>query len=358
MTIAPVSPKYAWGVSIRMSKETKPTLHDVGALAGVAARTVSRVVNGETGVSVKTREKVDKAIEALKFRPNLAARALRSDRSFLVAILNNNPSPHYVADVVRGVSRVCRETGNFLTLEEFTPADNNIAESIAELVDSIRLAGAILIPPLTDDAAILDLLEAHEIPMVRMSPASDAARTDAVFARDGDGVRQLVNHLYQLGHRRFAIVGGPSSHRSSRIRMAAFTGALTALGISPATVIIEQGDYTYDSGAEATRRILSLPHKMRPSIICAANDEMAAGVISVLGASGIAVPGEIAVTGFDDSEIARLIWPPLTTIRQSIVEQAEAAARLLLDRSSVKDGPRRIEQEVELVIRKSTSRDI
>lgn len=341
-----------------MSRDTKPTLHDVGALAGVAARTVSRVVNGEPSVSAKTKEKVDKAIEQLKFRPNLAARALRSDRSFLVAILNNNPSPHYVADVVRGVSRVCRETGNFLTLEEFVPEDTDITKSVAELVDSVGLAGAILLPPLTDDAALLDLLEAREIPMVRISPASATARTDAVFARDGDGVRQLVDHLYQLGHRRFAIIGGPSSHRSSRIRMAEFRASLAAHGISSAAVVVEQGDYTYDSGAEAARRILLLFRERQPSVICAANDEMAAGVISVLGANGIAVPGEIAVTGFDDSEIARLIWPPLTTIRQSIVEQAEAAARLLLDRHSSNDGPRRIEQDVELVVRKSTLRDL
>lgn len=340
-----------------MSEDTKPTLHDVGALAGVAARTVSRVINDEPSVSAKTKEKVRKAIEQLKFRPNLAARALRSDRSFLVAILNNNPSPHYVADVVRGVSRVCRETGNFLTLEEFAPEDTTITISIAELVESVGLAGAILLPPLTDDVALLDLLEAREIPMVRMSPASDTARTDAVFARDGDGVRQLIDHLHQLGHRGFAIIGGPSSHSSSRIRMAAFKASLTAHGISPATVMIEQGNYTYDSGAEAARRILSRSRQLRPSVICAANDEMAAGVISILGANGIAVPSEIAVTGFDDSEIARMIWPPLTTIRQSTVEQAAAAARLLLDRRSLNHGPRRIEQDVELVVRKSTLRD-
>ena len=341
-----------------MSRDTKPTLHDVGALAGVAARTVSRVINGEPGVSAETKEKVHKAIEQLKFRPNLAARALRSDRSFLVAILNNNPSPHYLADVLLGVSRVCRQTGTFLTLEEFAPEDTDIAKSVEELVDSVGLAGAILPPPLTDDAALLDLLEARGIPMVRMSPASDAARTDAVFARDGDGVRQLVEHLYQLGHRRFAIIGGPPSHSSSHIRMAAFKEALAAHGISPAAVIFEQGDYTYDSGAEATRRILHPAAETRPSVICAANDEMAAGVISVLGANGIAVPSDIAVTGFDDSEIARMIWPTLTTVRQSIVEQAAAAAHLLLDRSSVKDGPQRIEQDVELVVRKSTPRDI
>lgn len=338
--------------------DTKLTLHDVGALAGVAARTVSRVINGEPGVSAKTREKVAKAIEQLRFRPNFAARALRSDRSFLIAILNSNPSPHYVADVVRGVSRVCRETGTFLTLEEFASQETGIAKSVAELVDSVGLAGAILIPPLTDDADLLDLFEAGRIPMVRMSPASDIARTDAVFARDGDGVRQLVDHLYQLGHRRFALIGGPASHSSSHIRMAEFEAALAAHGITSTTVMVEQGDYTYDSGAKATRRILSRAGNRRPSVICAINDEMAAGVISILGANGIAVPGEIAVTGFDDSEIARLIWPPLTTIRQSIVEQAAAATRLLLDRSSPNQGPRRIEQDVELVVRKSTLRDI
>ncbi|MBB4642539.1 LacI family DNA-binding transcriptional regulator [Rhizorhapis suberifaciens] len=337
-----------------MTKDTKPTLHDVGALAGVAARTVSRVINGEPSVSAKTQEKVRKAIEQLKFRPNMAARALRSDRSFLIAILNNNPSPHYVADVVRGVSRVCREEGTFLTLEEFAPDDPHVAESVADLVDNIRLAGAILIPPLTDDNALLDLLEAREIPMVRISPANDEDRTDAVVARDADGVRQLVSHLCGLGHRRFAVVSGPSNHSSSRVRMETFRTSLSAHGIDPAEVLVEQGDYTYDSGAEAARRILSGEPATRPTVICAANDEMAAGVISVLGANGIKVPADIAVSGFDDSEIARLIWPPLTTVKQSILEQAAAATRLLIDQGRQPGTPRRVEQNVELIIRKST----
>lgn len=337
--------------------DTKLTLHDVGALAGVAARTVSRVINKEPGVSAITREKVQKAIEQLKFRPNFAARALRSDRSFLIAILNNNPSPHYVADVVRGVSRVCRETGTFLTLEEFAPTDTKIAKSVADLLDSIDLAGAILVPPVTDDDAVLELLEARAVPMVRMSPAYDAERTDAVFARDGEGIRALVDHLHGLGHRRFAIIDGPSSHSSSLVRMAAFKTALAVHGIAPVSIIVERGDYTYDSGAEATKRILHRSANKRPSVICAANDEMAAGVIAVLGANGIAVPDEIAVTGFDDSEIARMIWPTLTTVRQSIVEQAASAARLLLDRNRSCSAPRRIDQNVELIIRKSTLLD-
>lgn len=337
-----------------MAEHSKPTLHDVGALAGVAARTVSRVINGEPSVSGKTAEKVRRAIEQLNFRPNLAARALRSDRSFLIAILNNNPSPHYVAEVVRGVSRICRQAGTFLTLEEFAPDDADIAKNVADLIDNVRLAGAILIPPLTDDPALLDLLEARNIPMVRMSPANDEDRTDAVIARDGDGVRQLVDHLCGLGHRTFAIVGGPSNHASSRIRMETFRTSLAGHGIEPAAILVEQGDYSYDSGAEAARRILSRSPDMRPTAICAGNDEMAAGVISVLGANGIAVPAEIAVAGFDDSEIARMIWPPLTTVKQSIVEQAAAATRLLLDRDRGDHAPRRIEQDVALVIRKST----
>ncbi|MEC3909483.1 LacI family DNA-binding transcriptional regulator [Sphingobium sp. CR2-8] len=357
MTIYAQGSTFPLGVAERMSRDTKPTLHDVGALAGVTARTVSRVVNGEPSVSKSTKEKVRKAIETLHFHPNLAAKALRSERSFLVAILNNNPSPHYVADVVRGVSQVCRQTGTFLTLEEFLPDDVNIARSIAALLDRIGLAGAILIPPMTDDLAVLDLLEARGVPIIRMSPAHDVARTPAVFARDGDGVRALVEHLHELGHRQFAIIGGPSSHSSSLVRMAAFKRALSDHGIPLASIIIEQGDYTYDSGAKATRRILERSGDTRPSVICAANDEMAAGVIGVLGASGIAVPAEVAVTGFDDSEIARMIWPTLTTVRQSIVEQAVSAAHLLLDRNRLPDEPRRIDQNIELVIRKSTLRD-
>ena len=164
-----------------MPHDAKPTLHDVGALAGVAARTVSRVINREAGVSERTAEKVRRAVQELNFRPNLAARALRGDRSLLVAIVNNNPWPRYVADVVRGVSMACRQAGTYLTFEEFSPEDRHIAASMADLIDNVGIAGTILIPILADDEELLDMLERRSVRIVRMSPARDIGRTDAVI---------------------------------------------------------------------------------------------------------------------------------------------------------------------------------
>ena len=338
-----------------MALESKPTLHDVGALAGVAARTVSRVINREAGVSQRTVEKVQWAIKELNFRPNLAARALRSDRSLLVAIVNSNSWPRYVADVVRGVSMACRQAGVYLTFEEFSPDDQNISESVAGLLDNVGVAGTILIPPLADDLDLLDQLERRGVRTVRMSPAIDIGRTDAVVSRDEDGICALVDHLVGLGHRKFGYISGADSHASSQTRLNAFRKRLLHHGIDWRSVRLDKGDYGYVSGAVAARRILSAGREGWPTAICAANDEMAAGVIGVLGTMGIAVPQEIAVSGFDDNDIARLIWPPLTTVRQSIVDQAVSATQLLLDRSS--GPPRCIEHPVTLIIRRSTSPD-
>jgi LacI family transcriptional regulator len=334
-----------------MDEQGKPTLHNVGALAGVAARTVSRVINNEPGVSQKTSAKVREAIAQLGFRPNLAARALKSDRSFQIVILNNNPSLHYVADVVRGASQACKGSGYYLTLEEFAPGDLNAAQAVGELLRSVRIAGALLLPPITDDEPVLLQLEKEGVPFVRLSPASDAGRSHAVVARDADGISGLVDHLVCLGHRTFGIIAGPPSHGSAKVRHAAFLHALARHGLGQEQAIFRNGDYSYQSGIDATFEILAVA---QPTVICAFNDEMAAGVISALGQRNIAVPQQVAVTGFDDSEIARMIWPPLTTISQSIMDQAAAATRLLIDPKTVPE-PQLIEQAVSLIIRKSTS---
>ena len=338
-----------------MPHDAKPTLHDVGALAGVAARTVSRVINREAGVSERTAEKVRRAVQELNFRPNLAARALRGDRSLLVAIVNNNPWPRYVADVVRGVSMACRQAGTYLTFEEFSPEDRHIAASMADLIDNVGIAGTILIPILADDEELLDMLERRSVRIVRMSPARDIGRTDAVISRDEEGIFALVDHLVAFNHRKFGYIAGAKGHASSDVRSSAFRKRLHHHGIDWSSVLFAHGDYSYISGAEATRHMLARDRKAWPSVICAANDEMAAGVISVLGTMGIKIPQEVAVSGFDDNDIARLIWPPLTTVRQSVVDQAYSATQLLLDRTT--DEPRCIEHGVDLIIRQSTSPD-
>lgn len=335
-----------------MMHEPRPTLHDVGALAGVAARTVSRVINHEPGVSERTIEKVRRAIAELKFRPNLAARALRSDKSLLVAIVNSNPWPRYISDVVRGVSMACRQAGTYLTFEEFGPDDLGVTASISDLLDNVGIAGMILIPPLVDDLDLLDLLDARGVRCVRLSPAREIGRTDAVLSRDADGIVALVDHLMGLGHRRFAYISGIESHAASQVRLAAFRSRLNDHGIDWSSVLLEQGDFGYLSGMEATRRLLLRSGAMRPSVICAANDEMAAGAISVLSTMGIPIPEKMAVSGFDDHDFAQLIWPALTTVRQSIVEQAFSATRLLLDRQP--ESPRCVEHGVELMVRGST----
>jgi LacI family transcriptional regulator len=335
-----------------MPHDHRPTLHDVGALAGVAARTVSRVVNNEPGVSGQTIEKVRRAIAELNFRPNLAARALRSDRSLLVAIVNSNPWPRYVSDIVRGVSLACRQAGTYLTFEEFSPDDRGIAASISDLLDNVGIAGMILIPPLVDDLAVLDLLDTRGVRSVRLAPAKQIGRTDAVISRDGEGIFALVDHLVGLGHQKFAYISGIESHAASQVRLSAFRDRLNDHGIPWSSVVLEHGDFGYVSGVEATRRILSHSGHKRPSAICAGNDEMAAGAISVLSTMGMRIPEDIGVTGFDDNDFARLIWPPLTTVRQSIVEQAFSATQLLLDRKA--DTQRCIEHGVELVVREST----
>lgn len=329
----------------------RPTITDVAKRAGVTGKTVSRHINRDGPVSAKTREKIEEAIAALQYRPNIAARSLKSAKSFLIAVFNNNPSPHYVADVIRGASQVCRKSGHYLTLEEFDVDDADCAAEIEKFLQSVPITGAILIPPLTDDEKILFLLEQYEVPFVRMSPATNIDRSDAIFADDAIGVQNLAEHLWSIGHRKIAIISGPDTHVASQIRRDAFISHLLQCGADPKSIILEKGDFSLTSGQEAGRRLMDM--ESRPTAIFASNDEMAAGVIAAVSNANLKIPDDIAVAGFDDSEVARLIWPPLTTIRQSITDQAKTALDLLLTQKTRAE-PKSVQLPVELVVRRST----
>jgi LacI family transcriptional regulator len=166
---------------------------------------------------------------------------------------------------------------------------------------------------------------------------------------DEEGIEQLVAHAITLGHRRFAIVDGPLDHRAATARHAAFHAAVTRHGGS--IIRSEQGGFTFASGFAAGQRLFA--DGARASFVFAANDDMAAGIVAAAGQAGIRVPEHLSVAGFDDSDVAQLTWPPLTTLRQPI-GQIAATAVDMLTRSADASPLTRSSFRVELVIRGST----
>ncbi|EQB32655.1 LacI family DNA-binding transcriptional regulator [Sphingobium ummariense] len=330
----------------------KATIIDVAKRAGVSWKTVSRVVNREPNVRAATAEKVREAIAALDYQPNQAARSLAGARSYLIGAIAANPSSHYMAALYRGAARACRERGYHLTLEEIDLQNGDPAALLERSLQRVKLDGVILCPPASDSPSLLELLDRLSIAYVRIDPLTCPDRSPSIAGDDEQGVAELVDHLWTVGYRSFGIVEGPPNHRAAHVRRSAFEEALRTKGIEPADIGREKGDFSFQSGFAAGEALLSsLPSR---SAIFACNDEMAAGVIAACGEKGINVPGDVAIAGFDDSEIASLIWPPLTTVHQPIEDYARVAVELLVDGTPQRQPPPRTVLPVRLITRRST----
>lgn len=310
------------------------TIKDVSRMAGVSIKTVSRVLNKERYVREDTRRKVEEAVAALNFSPSLAARTLAGSRSFQIALIYDNHSPYYIHAVQEGVWARCREQGVRMLAQPVDVDSPDLAHEIGGLIDETHVDGVILSSPVTDAAAALEELERRGIRFVRISPGTNHALTSSVFMDDAQAADDMTTHLINQGHRCIGFVIGHPNHMASEQRHFGYRRALDRAGIAYEPSIVRPGEFDFESGMNAAEALLGLPQP--PTAIFASNDDMAAGVLSYAHRMGIDVPGQLSVAGFDDTPLAQLVWPPLTTIRQPVRELAYAATdRLFADDRSV-----------------------
>ncbi|AJP72659.1 LacI family DNA-binding transcriptional regulator [Sphingomonas hengshuiensis] len=306
----------------------RPTIKEVSKIAGVSFKTVSRVLNNEKHVSEETRRRVEEVVARLNFRPSHAARTLAGRKSFQVALLYDNPSPYYVFHTQAGAQQRCTELGFRLLLQPVDSQSGDLVQNVLALIDETHLDGLILSPPVTEATALLDELDRRGIAYVRIAPGIRKGAGMATSMDDVAAARELTQHLIGLGHRDIAFISGPESHVSSADRLQGYRAALEASGIAFDPALVVAGDYSFASGGESARMLLQ--RDPRPTAIFAGNDDMAAGALAVAHEADIAIPDALSIAGFDDSDLARAVWPPLTTIRQPVRELAWAAADLML----------------------------
>jgi LacI family transcriptional regulator len=315
----------------------RPTIKDVAARAGVSFKTVSRVMNGDARVNEGMREAVEAAMAALGYRPHRAARALRSSRTYAIALLagsRDEPKPgeraqfpEYLGEVIAGCTQACRPGGFHLVLELLTYGDRRRAAAVAgALLDDLAPDGVVLTPPLCDLGWLLDILEQRAIAYVRLMPGADLGRGACLAVDDFAAARALTERLLAKGHRRLGFIAGPSDHLAASARLEGFHAALAAH--AGTSMRVAQGDFFTASGEQQAHRLLTGPD--RPTAIFAANDSMAAGALRAATALGLAVPRDLAVAGFDDSSVAGLTTPALTSVRQPTAQLARRAAAMLI----------------------------
>lgn len=306
----------------------RSNIRDVAAKAGVAVKTVSRVLNGHPYVSVETRARVEDAMRELDFRPSVAARILSGAKSNQVALIYDNHSPYYMFQIQTGCWEYCKEHNIRLLAQPVDVADPLVGDQVRGLVSETQVDGIILSSPVTDCVPVLRALEAMDIPFVRISPGTNHALTSSVFMDDAQAADDMTTYLINAGHRRIGFIKGHRNHMASDDRLFGYRRALDRAGVAYEPVLVCDGEFDFESGVRAANRLLDLPE--RPTAIFASNDDMAAGVLAVAHDRGIELPTQLSVAGFDDTTLARTVWPPLTTIHQPMAELARTAAEILI----------------------------
>ncbi|RHW19101.1 LacI family DNA-binding transcriptional regulator [Sphingomonas gilva] len=330
----------------------RSTIIDVARAAGVSTKTVSRVLNREPHVKRELQDRIRAAIVELNYQPNVLAQGLVRRRSHLIGLIYENPSPSYVVELQMGaLDRLKDERYRLVVLPV-----GSVHERATEIVSLLRAAavdGVVLAPPASDHPVVLRELEAAQLPYARIAPTRMPEKGPSTSMDDVAAAREIARYLLSLGHRDIAIIKGEPTHCSSEARLLGYSQAFADADVSPRLDWIEQGHYTFESGLEAGRRLLDRPD--RPSAILAQNDDMAVGALMAARELGLGVPEDVSIVGFDDSEVARLVWPRLTTIRQPVFEMAATATSMLLDQlEGGSAGPAQVHPH-ELLIRESAA---
>ena len=311
-----------------MPGSRRPTLEQVATYAGVSRATVSRVVNGVTTVDSRIAETVRRAVDELGFVPNAAARALMTRRVDTVALVAAESTTRVFGDpffaaVARGASQELARSGLHMVLSMTQGADD-----LARLQRFLRgghVDGVLLVSEHDDHDVAGVAIDAGLAVVVGGRPLATRSGLAYVDNDNAEGGRLAAARLAGLGRRRIGTVAGPADMSAGVDRLAGFAAAL---GDAYDDDLTERSDFTTVGGRRATERLL----RRRPDLdgLFVASDLMALGAMAALLEAGRSVPQDVAVVGFDDADVAAVASPPLTTVRQRVLDQGRLMAQLLL----------------------------
>ncbi|UUU19862.1 LacI family DNA-binding transcriptional regulator [Streptomyces sp. DSM 40750] len=322
------------------------TIAYIAESAGVSVPTVSKVINGKSGVSADTRARVEELVNRYGYRKPTGA-----NRNNVVELVFRELKHMWAVEIIRGVERVARRHRVGVMVSEFGLHDTtaptwddtvsrrpNCVLSVAQLSEAER-----------------EQLKAKGIPFVVFDPAVELP-DDVPFvgATNYSGGRIATRHLTELGHRRIAMISGPEDQLYCRARLDGYRSAMQSAGLAvdPGTVV--HAPLTGEDGYEAARSLLALPE--RPTAIFTANDLQALGVYQAAREAGLRIPDDLSVVGFDDLPVVAWVDPPLTTVHQPLTEMAVAATELALTLGRGEDAPQvGLEIATTLTVRGSTA---
>ncbi|MBN1318741.1 MAG: LacI family DNA-binding transcriptional regulator [Anaerolineales bacterium] len=309
------------------------TIKDVAKRARVSTATVSRVLNDDPKVSPENRRAVQEAVTDLNYRRDRIARNLRVKGSQIIGLIISDIQNPFFTSVVRGVEDVAYENGYTLLLCN-SDEDRTKEKLYLEAMISERTAGVIVSPAFETGSHTQAVLRAG-IPVVATDRRMLDQDVDTVVVDNLEGAYQAVSHLANLGHNRIGFIGGPPQVTTARERRDGYLRALSEHGIELDHDLIMTSDLKLSGGYKATCQVLAI--NKPPSAIFAANNLTTLGALNCIHEKKLAIPGDIALVGFDDMPWATSLNPPLTAVAQPTYEMGRTAAELLIKRIGEKD---------------------
>jgi len=326
------------------------TIKDVAREANVSVATVSRVLNGSGPVSEETGRLIREVAGRMRYVPHNGARSLITSKTETLGVLLPDLYGEFFSEVIRGMDNTAQRHGFHLLISR-SDADKDGIETAMRAMRG-RVDGVVAMSPDLDAESLLNL--PSTIPLVLLCSVPRGNAIDSLTIQNSRGAREMVNHLVARGHTRIAIIKGSARNYDAAERLRGYRMALRDGGMTPEASLEREGDFTEAGGYAATLELLSM--QKRPTAIFAANDSMAIGALSALRESGVRVPEEMAVAGFDDIPLARFMDPPLSSVHVPICELGARAVEILLHGVTHKNDHERRRERVstKLVIRRST----
>jgi DNA-binding LacI/PurR family transcriptional regulator len=329
-----------------------PTMADVAERAGVSVATVSRALSDDPQrVSPLVLRRIIEAAEELEYIPNNLARNMRSGSARILGLIISDIGNPFFTAVARGAEDAAQRHGYSLVLSNTDENPDREAASLS--VMAAERAAGVIIATTNENGTALRKFQETGMAIVAIDRHIAGLATDSVVVDNESASYEAVTHLVRLGHRRIAIVGGPSDADTARDRLHGYERALREARVDIEPKLVSRGDFREAAGLTATRELLDLPDP--PSAIFAVNNLTTIGVLEALRERGVKVPSEISIVGFDDIPTSELLDPPLTVVQQPTYLVGARAADLLIRRLQEPTAAvREVVLTARLIIRGST----
>ena len=312
------------------------TIRHVAEDAGVSLQTVSRVINKEPNVRPAMKDKVQASIDKLGYVPSIAAQRMSGSRSYLILAINDRErtiadwrerrGTDWVDQMLLGGMLTCAEHGYRMMVELVDTHNDHVERELSAAIAALQPDGVILTPPHSENPLITGLLAKLNIPFARIG-SLDPGPGIRLTMDDERSAALASEKLIKLGHRKIGFIAGPDDYSLSGWRVAGWQAAMEFAGL-PTDRLCEKGDFGFESGIIAAKRLLTLPE--RPTAIIASSDQMALATLDVANDMGLNVPQDLSVISFDNTPIVRFTDPPLTAVDQPIAETISHAVELLI----------------------------